>query len=97
MQDNSLIINTALQGIQKLSITQLKHSLLPNSPLIRCTVHFRPILLQFGLKNRVHFFSRCAAEAADSPGDSRVAYTFTCAPGLSVNWMRSWFKALSRT
>lgn len=40
---------------------------------------------------------RCAAEAADSPGDSRVAYTFTCTPGLSVNWMRSWFKALSRT
>lgn len=33
----------------------------------------------------------------DSPGESRVAYTLTRRPGLSVNWMRSWFKALSRT
>lgn len=34
---------------------------------------------------------------ADSPGDSRVAYTLTRRPGLSVNWTRSWFRALSRT
>lgn len=40
---------------------------------------------------------KCVAKATDSPGDSRVAYTLTCTPGLSVNWMRSWFKALSRT
>lgn len=43
------------------------------------------------------YSGRCAAETAYSPGDSRVAYTFTCTPGLSVNWMRSWFRALSRT
>lgn len=40
---------------------------------------------------------RHVAADADSPGDSRVAYTLTRSPGLSVNWMRSWFKALSRT
>lgn len=48
--------------------------------------HFRAVHLQQSL-----------GKAVDSPGDKRVAYTFTCTPGLSVNWMRSWFRALSRT